>query len=83
MNGPQHYLEAQRLIAAVTFEGTHPDGSPIVRQDEPGTIALAQVHATLALAAALGTLDAMAAGVSGAATGRTPDDVEAWREAIS
>jgi hypothetical protein len=52
--GLEHYRLAERLIAAVTLFGTHPDGSPIIRSDEPHTIALAQVHATLALAAATG-----------------------------
>ena len=52
MTGPEHYSEAERLLAGVTMGTTHPDGSPVIRSDEPETIAAAQVHATLALAAA-------------------------------
>ena len=53
MTGPEHYAEAERLIADVV-EG---DGTPSLSANEtPGwiacTIAIAQVHATLALAAA-------------------------------
>lgn len=43
MNGPEHYLEAERLTA---IDDLH-DGPTA------GNIALAQVHATLALAAAV------------------------------
>lgn len=52
MTGPDHYTEAERLLAGVTMDATHPDGSAVIRSDEPETIAAAQVHATLALAAA-------------------------------
>ncbi len=52
MTGPEHYQAAERLLAGVTLDATHPDGSPVIRADEPETIAAAQVHATLALAAA-------------------------------
>jgi hypothetical protein len=48
-----HREQAERLIDGVTLDGTHPDGSPIVRSDEPQSIALAQVHATLALVDAI------------------------------
>lgn len=82
MNGPQHYREAERLIAAVTLDGTHPDGSPFIRSDEPQTIALAQVHATLALAAATAGLDATEGPNGGSATGRTADDATAWEQAL-
>ena len=53
MTGPEHYSEAERLIAGVRMSGTHPDGSAIIRSDEPETIAAAQVHATLALVMAI------------------------------
>lgn len=52
MTGPEHYAMAERLLKGVTLHGAHPDGSPIIRIDEPQAIAAAQVHATLALAAA-------------------------------
>lgn len=73
MTGPDHYREAERLIAAVTLDGTHPDGSPLIRSDEPQTIALAQVHATLALAAATGVNDGQ--------YGMLPEDHTAWIDA--
>ena len=41
MPGPEHYLRAEELLSGLS--ATHPD---------PGNIATAQVHATLALAAA-------------------------------
>ena len=64
MTGPEHWKQAERLIAGVTLSGTHPDGSPIIRSDEPQTIALAQVHATLALVDMVGgVVDALRAGV--------------------
>jgi hypothetical protein len=52
MTGPEHYAAAEQLLAGVTPDATHPDGSQVIRADEPETIAAAQVHATLALAAA-------------------------------
>ncbi len=50
MTGPEHYAEAERCLAGVAM-GNHQDGSPNFRTDEPETLAAAQVHATLALAA--------------------------------
>ncbi|WP_405391106.1 hypothetical protein OG596_26565 [Streptomyces sp. NBC_01102] len=47
MNGPEHYREAERLLVDTRHEG--PDGVAYIR---PENIAAAQVHATLALAAA-------------------------------
>lgn len=46
MNGPQHYTEAERLLTLVTFEGG------IHAESDEAILAAAQVHATLALAAA-------------------------------
>lgn len=83
MDGPSHYRQAERLAAGVTLDATHPDGSPVVRQDEPATIALAQVHATLALAAATATLDASEGPGGGSATGRTAEDANAWSEVLA
>ena len=51
MTGPEHYREAEHILAGVTL-GEHPDGAPIFRHDEPEMFKAAQVHATLALAAA-------------------------------
>lgn len=49
MNGHEHYKKSEELLASVTLEGTHPDGSPIIRTDSPEVIAAAQAHATLAI----------------------------------
>lgn len=64
MTGPEHYREAERLIAV---DDLH---------DPPtsGNIALAQVHATLALAAATALND----------SGEMPlEDLHAWKDAAS
>jgi hypothetical protein len=55
VNGAQHYAEAERLLAAVTPGTDYGDGTPVI-YDEPARIAAAQVHATLALAAATALL---------------------------
>jgi hypothetical protein len=62
MTGPEHYHEAQQLLADPNYG--EPKG--IGRSE---TIAAAQVHATLALAAAT------------ALAGESPQDVQAWRRA--
>ncbi|GGU12948.1 hypothetical protein [Streptomyces violascens] len=55
MTGPEHYREAERLIAVAvrsdqtTYEGENPEADR--------TLAEAQVHATLALAAATALVD--------------------------
>ena len=48
MTGPQHYREAERLLAALDGRGR---GETL---GEEGIVAEAQVHATLALASATG-----------------------------
>lgn len=58
MNGPEHYREAERLIATIpdqtaTAERMNLRESTLVAAIA-NTVALAQVHATLALAAATG-----------------------------
>jgi hypothetical protein len=75
MTGPEHYARAERLIAGVTMDGTHPDSSAIIRNDEPETIAAAQVHATLALAAATALKDGD--------EGMGSSDYNAWVDAAS
>ncbi|MFC8583341.1 hypothetical protein ACFUGD_02010 [Streptomyces sp. NPDC057217] len=47
MTGPEHYRKAEQLLAEATTDG--PEGVYFVR---PENLAAAQVHATLALAAA-------------------------------
>lgn len=74
MNGPQHYEEAENLI----------DDAWQVRidSDMEGSrmrLAAAQVHATLALAAALGTLDAFQGPISGYSLARSDSDSAAWQ----
>ena len=77
MTGPEHYKEAQRLAAGAQ---NVMDVAPIDGLTRVECAALAQVHATLALAAAVGTLDAF--NIDGqAATGRRVDDGKAWRQA--
>jgi hypothetical protein len=66
MDGPSHYREAERLLAAI--RGTV----------DLHAVSLAQVHATLALAAAVGGLDAAEGPGGGSATGRTFADGAAW-----
>lgn len=49
MNGPQHYAEAERLAGSIT----HPDAGKMTLDEHKISLAAAQVHATLALAAAM------------------------------
>ncbi|MEV7092308.1 hypothetical protein AB0M80_05645 [Amycolatopsis sp. NPDC051045] len=62
MTGPEHYMEAERLLAKY--------GNGYVLPETAGKLAAAQVHATLALAAATAM----------AAYGETmpPPDGQAW-----
>jgi hypothetical protein len=69
VNGPWHYRQAERLLEAAT---EHPPGTEVVRNLN----AEAQVHATLALAAAT------ALGLS-ARDGMRAGDADAWEEACS
>lgn len=70
MTGPEHYRKAERLLA---------ESQTILRPNDEGpceadrTIAEAQVHATLALAAATAAQDT--------AAGMTQEDHRAWTEA--
>lgn len=51
MNGPEHYREAELLMSAASY--THgPGGDPVHPEAAAHHLAMAQVHATLALAAA-------------------------------
>lgn len=49
MTGPEHYVEAERLLGQASSAISPPD---FYEKDAGPTIAAAQVHATLALAAA-------------------------------
>jgi hypothetical protein len=76
MNGPQHYQEAERYAEEATDPAGH--GVQSIQQH----IALAQVHATLALAAATAELDASEGPGGGSATGRTAERGYAWEEVL-
>jgi hypothetical protein len=65
MTGPEHYLEAERLITEGVYDE---DGEEELFERD---IALAQVHATLALAAATAMGSASSAGMLAV-------DFEAW-----
>lgn len=62
--GPEHYRKAEELLADITYD----DGS--IDSSGEAYAAAAQVHATLALAAALGTY--------GTDESRTSDDTAEW-----
>lgn len=70
MNGPQHYREAERRLLMAWEEDRVPE-------DVAHLVAEAQVHATLALAAAT----AMHANVDGTELGPGEDEFQAWYEA--
>jgi len=74
VTGPEHYQAAERLLQPRTTH-TIPSGEP--RQAPPTTdmILQAQVHATLALAAATAMNDAE--------TGMPMRDWDAWKDACS
>ncbi|MFD5266725.1 hypothetical protein [Streptomyces sp. NPDC058335] len=70
MTGPEHYLEAERRL----LMGWEDDSSP---ERSAYLVAEAQVHATLALAAA----SAMHATVDGTELGPGEDEFQAWYDA--
>ncbi|WP_267244399.1 hypothetical protein [Streptomyces sp. PR69] len=74
MTGPQHYREAERL-ADLAHHFTYGDGADPVTG--AALAAEAQVHATLALAAAT----AMAAPVDGCEPGMSGGEYQAWYKA--
>lgn len=69
MTGPEHYREAERLALAARgcVNGVpinHGDGSPVLINEAPELASLAQVHATLALAAATALVTTIPDGVN-------------------
>ncbi|HEY6279510.1 MAG TPA: hypothetical protein VIX86_24635 [Streptosporangiaceae bacterium] len=68
MTGPGHYLAAERMLSSARS----PQGRG---EEEMATLAAAQIHATLALAAATAMNDS-----SG---GMGAYDYDAWREIVS
>jgi len=73
MTGPEHYLAAEELL--LTADAYDQDHAP---QTAAARRATAQVHATLALAAATATQ----ADVSATVAGISHTDVDAWDDAI-
>ncbi|WP_084518046.1 hypothetical protein [Microtetraspora niveoalba] len=72
MTGPEHYREAERLLVGCKTQ----DGALLIEEGTAEVLAAAQVHATLALAAATALLSPVAAG------GYDDDrDLRAWRAA--
>lgn len=65
MIGPEHYREAERLLADAACGVT--TGPVYFLEDALPTLAAAQVHATLALAAAMAA---------------DPFDAEKWKQAL-
>lgn len=77
MTGPEHYREAEALLDSVEDRGFGPEPDHI----QTAWLSAAQVHATLALAAATAELDAYDSG-GGSATGRTERRAKAWGAAL-
>ncbi|MEE4493526.1 hypothetical protein [Streptomyces sp. BE230] len=76
MTGPEHYREAERLLSAASY--THgPGRDPVHPEAAAHHVAMAQVHATLALTAAT----AMQAAVDGSEPGMAPREFEEWYRA--
>lgn len=77
MTGPEHYLEAERLIASAEKCKAEADRGhdSHLRSLAFFDLQKAQVHATLAAAAA--------AGVCGTASNTPPTDRQQWRDAAS
>ena len=76
MSGPEHYRAAEDLLETAV------DGGNVDTEYEDRLTARAQVHATLALAAATAGLDAIEGPNGGSATGRGVDDAIGWNRVI-
>lgn len=82
MTGPEHYREAERLLTRNRTEDY--DGTEyVVSVPSDRDLVEAQVHATLALAAATAELDVYEGPTGHDGTGRTSRQVAAWAEVIS
>lgn len=75
MTGPEHYREAQRLLDTMIANGRVSSADLILK--------VAQVHAMLAVTAAIAEMDVYVGGESGAATGRSEKRAKAWTEAMA
>lgn len=76
MTGPEHYREAERHLSAGSYT-KRLGGAPSNPEASAHHLAMAQVHATLALAAAT----AMGAPVEDDLAGFTVEDRDAWYKA--
>lgn len=76
MTGPEHYREAERHLSAAAYL-REPDGLPVDPAAAAHHLAMAQVHATLAQAAAT----ALSNPGRGSAVMHVNADSSAWREA--
>lgn len=74
MTGEEHYRLAELLIEAVS-KPNQLAPNPVIRNDRPEFIAAAQVHATLAVAAALAPAATTTAGTAGAG-GEAPGEAD-------
>lgn len=57
MNGQEHYVQAEMLLAGCGFRDAEEAGASVDPATTPSWLAAAQVHATLAMAAAIGVDD--------------------------
>ncbi|MFF2852611.1 hypothetical protein ACFVT5_40920 [Streptomyces sp. NPDC058001] len=73
MTGPEHYTEAERHLSAASYLN-RPGGRPVDPAAAAHQLAMAQAHATLALAAAT----AMGAPVEDDLAGLTVEEHDAW-----
>lgn len=75
MNGPEHYREAERLLRGSYIPiGSRTDGNAFDGAPTADEVAQAQVHATLALAAAQ---------IEAAVIGRGADPSDSWDRALT
>jgi hypothetical protein len=76
LTGPEHYRQAENYLSAASFT-RGPGGNPVHPEATAHHIAMAQVHATLALTAAT----AMQAPVDGSEPGMSAPEYQAWNAA--
>ena len=74
MNGPEHYAAAQEYLAAAKAEGVQPGDAA-----EVSNLAIAQVHATLALASATAMAGSVVTAHGAVKTALPAVDGKAWQ----
>ncbi|MET9228104.1 hypothetical protein [Lentzea sp. NPDC003310] len=75
MNGPEHYAAAEQFLAAATADDVEPGGAV-----QTSNLAVAQVHATLALAAATAMAGANITARGSVLAALPSADLTAWRD---